>query len=459
MFSSDIYAQRRQQLAKEVGKGIILISGNNHTPRNYSGNTYHFRQDSNFLYFAGIDLPGLQLVIDCESGKSILFGDDVTVEDAIWSGPQKSLTEWAKDSGIEKVNPEKEIESFLKQQSLVHYPPSYPHERKIWLASMLGRSIEEINTGHSVQLIKAIVKLRSIKSQEETNQITDALNRATGKFHVEAMKMATAGTYEYQIAGQIESTMLKNNCSSAYGIICSVHGEILHNETYNNKLENNQLLLIDAGAENPMHYASDITRTSPVGGKFNSQQKDIYSIVLEAINSSINAIQPGVMYRDIHMDAARIIAGGLKELGLMKGDIDEAVKSGAHAMFFPHGLGHMIGLDVHDMEDLGENYVGYDNKVKRSEQFGTAFLRLGRELQEGFVITVEPGIYFIPDLISKWKSQNLHADFINYSEAEKYIGLGGVRIEDNVHVTKNGHEVLGNPIPKSIADIENLFTS
>lgn len=456
MFSNTTYQNRRQQLASEIKKGYVLIAGNNPSPRNYKGNPYRFRQDSNFLYFAGIDLPGLNLLIDCSTGKTTLYGNDITVEDAVWTGSQPPLSDWAAKAGIEAVKPASDISKDLTRSKEIHYLPAYPNDRKIWLSELLGITIEEVNSGHSIELIKAVVKQRSTKSLEEVSQIEDALNHSTSHFHVDAMKMARAGTYEYEIAGHIESSMLKNNCSAAYSIICSVRGEILHNEYYTNQLEDNQLLLVDAGAETAMHYASDITRTSPVGGKFNTQQKSVYAIVLEALNQSIHKVGPGVAYRDVHMHAARVIATGLKELNLLKGDVDEVVNSGAHALFFPHGLGHMIGLDVHDMEDLGENYVGYDESVKRSEQFGTAFLRLGRELKEGFVITIEPGIYFIPNLVDKWKSENRFTEFINYPEIEKYLKLGGVRIEDNIVITGSGGRVLGKPIPKSISEIEGL---
>lgn len=457
MFSNITYKTRRQKLSKSIENGLIFISGNNHCPRNYPANTYPFRQDSNFLYFTGIDLPGLALIIDCSSGESTLYGDDISVEDSIWTGQQPSLVEWAGKAGIEHVKASGQLKTDIQKATQIHYLPVYPNDRKIFFAELFQKHVKEISEGHSIKLIQAIVNLRSIKSDEEIFQMEDALNTATSKFHVDAMKMAMPGVMEYQIAGHIESTMLKNNCSAAYGTICSVRGEILHNEYYNNELKKDQLLLVDAGAENNMHYASDITRTTPVGGKFSQQQKGVYNIVLQALNKSIEAIKPGINYRDIHLNAAKIIASGLKELGLMKGDINEAVRSGAHAMFFPHGLGHMIGLDVHDMEDLGEDNVGYDSTIKRSEQFGTAFLRLGRKLEVGFVITVEPGIYFIPELIQKWKLEGKFTEYINYSEAEKYLNFGGIRIEDNILVSKKGGRVIGNPIPKEISDIENLF--
>lgn len=458
MFLPDTYKKRRAELAKKMAnQGLILIAGNNDSPINYPGNIFRYRQDSNFLYFVGLNMPGLMTTIDTATGETTLYGDDIPVESAIWTGVLPKLADWAAKTGITKIEPFTKLAGVLKAASMVHYLPPYRHDRNIYLSEVFGKSITEIQKGVSEELIKAIVNIRSYKTDEEVAQIEDALNRATAKFHVEAMKMAMPGTFEYQVAGQIQSTMLKNLCAPAYGIICSVNGEILHNVTYDNKLKEGDLLLIDAGAENPMGYASDITRTTPVGGKFNARQKAVYEIVLNALNSAIELIKPGVTYQSIHFEAAKIMTTGLIGLGLMKGDPEEIVAKGAHALFFPHGLGHMMGLDVHDMEDLGENYVGYDDKTKRSELFGTAYLRLGRELESGFVLTTEPGLYFIPILIEKWKSENKFTEFINYNALEPYIGLGGIRLEDDILVTPDGRKILGNPIPKSLNSIEALF--
>ncbi len=457
MFDSSLYTKRRKLLSKAPLKGLILICGNSRSPRNYPANPFPFRQDSNFLYFTGIDLPNMNLTIDTATGITTLFANDVSVEDAIWTGDQPAMTDWAKKSGIDKVQPSSQLAGVLQQATSVHYLPPYPYKRQLWLSEVFGKKVADIKQNASKELIKAVVTQRSKKSDEEVAQIEKALNTATSRMHVKAMQMALPGAKEYEIVAAMDHIIQSNNCMQAYGTICSVNGETLHNEYYDNTLEAGQLLLIDAGAEGPMHYASDITRTTPVGGVFSQQQKQIYSIVLNALNSSIQAIQPGIEYRKIHLEAAKLIANGLKEIGIMKGDVESAVDQGAHALFFPHGLGHMMGLDVHDMEDLGEDFVGYTDIIKRSDQFGTANLRLGRELEERFVITVEPGIYFIPRLIDQWKSENKFADFINYLELEKYLDLGGIRIEDNILVTGSGSRVLGEPIPKSISDIENLF--
>lgn len=458
MFSFEIYKKRRSLLVKDMSNnGLIFLAGNNEIPMNYKANTYPFRQDSNFLYFIGIDLPRLYATIDTSTGETILFGDDITVEDAVWTGPLPRLTEWAEKSGFATVKPLKELLSGLKKNGKIHYLPPYPAERKRFLSDLLNLPVAEIESGFSVELVKAVIKQRSIKSPEEIIQIETTMNTVTSVYHQEAMKMALPGEYEYKIAGQVESTMLKHNCRPAFNIICSVRGEILHNVSYANQLKNNQLLLVDSGAENPMHYATDITRTTPVGGRFNEQQKEIYNLVLAANLQAIASIKPGTYYKEIHLNAAKIMTDGLIQLGLMTGNADEIVAEGAHALFFPHGLGHMMGLDVHDMEDLGENNVGYDETIKRSEQFGTAYLRLARKLQPGFVLTVEPGLYFIPTLVEKWKSEKKFTQYINYQNINKYLGMGGIRIEDNVLVTENSCRVLGDHIPKTISEIESLF--
>lgn len=456
MFSKDTYQIRRRQLTMDIRDGIILIAGNNHCPMNYRANVYLFRQDSNFLYFAGIDLPGLYLAIDTSTGDSTLFGDEATIEDHIWTGPQVSLKEWADKSGIEKTKPLSELELLLHTKTKILYLPPYPADRKIFLSEKMGQSITEVEKGFSLDLVKAVISQRSIKSANEIEQIEDSFI-PTADFHVKAMKMALPGEFEYSIVGQIEETMIKSQCRPAFPVICTINGETLHNEFYGNQIKKGQLLLVDAGAENQMHYASDITRTTPVGGRFNEQQKNIYEIVLRAQIKAISEIKPGIKYKDIHLLAADIIASGLKELGIMKGNISEIIEMGAHALFFPHGIGHMMGLDVHDMEDLGENHVGYDNTVQRSTQFGTAYLRMAKELKPGYVLTVEPGIYFIPTLIEKWKSEKKFADLINYSELEKYMKFGGIRIEDNILVTNDSCKVLGSGIPKTVKEIESIL--
>jgi len=457
MFNKETYASRRKQLRECIGDGLILIMGNADVPMNYLSNTYRFRQDSNFLYFFGLDQQGLAGIIDVNSGEDMLFGDDFSLDDIIWMGPQPLLQERAEMVGVQRTEPFlklAEILSVARQQGRkIHFLPPYRAENKLMLEELTGVRASDQQEASSVELIKSIVALRSVKEPQEIEEIEKAMEVAY-LMHTTAMKMARPGVFEHEIAGVIEGIAISGNGMLSFPLILSVHGETLHNHSHDNKLEGGQLLLMDGGAETAMHYATDHTRTMPVSGRFSPRQKDIYEIVLNAQLKAINAIKPGVSFKSIHMLAAEYLAGGLKELGLMKGDVKSAVEQGAHALFMPHGLGHMMGLDVHDMEDLGEDYVGYDDEVKRSDIFGTAFLRLGRRLQEGFVLTVEPGIYFIPGLFEKWQQQKKFAEFINYDKTKEYLGFGGIRIEDDIFVTKDGGRVLGKPIPKSVADIE-----
>lgn len=460
MFEAKIYSERRQKLRKSLSTGLVLFLGNIDSPMNYPANIYHFRQDSSFLYFYGLNEPGLAAIIDLDEGKDHLFGDDVTLDDIIWMGPQPSVKEKAKSAGIENTHPSSKLQevisSAIQSGRKIHYLPPYRAEKVLRLEALLGIPAAEIKSNASTELIKGVVSLRAIKDEHEIKEIEKAVDIAW-EMHTTAMKMAKPGVYEREIAGRIEGISLSHGGPVSFPVILSINGQTLHNHYHGNMLKEGRMLVCDAGTETEMSYSSDLTRTVPVGGKFSQRQKEIYEIVLKANVEAIKAIKPGVPYRDVHLLSARIIAEGLKNLGLMKGDTDKAVSEGAHALFFPHGLGHMMGLDVHDMEDLGENYVGYDDEIKRSTQFGLAFLRLGRKLQEGFVLTVEPGIYFIPALIDKWKSENKLAEFINYDKVETYKDFGGIRIEDDVLVIKDGNRVLGKPVPKTVEEIEAIM--
>lgn len=460
MFNKKTYTSRRDHLRKNIKKGIVLILGNVDVPMNYRSNTYRFRQDSNFLYFFGLDQQGLAGVIDVDSGNDIIFGDDYSLDDIIWMGPQASLAERAKDAGVDQTMAFDKLadtlEKAIREKRPVHFLPPYRAENKLLLEKLLGINTSEQASMASVELIGAIVALRSVKEPQEIAEIEKAMEVAW-LMHTTAMKMARPGVYEHEIAGVIEGIAISAGGMLSFPLILSIHGETLHNHAHNNKLEEGRLLLMDGGAETAMHYATDHTRTMPVSGRFTDRQKSIYEIVLDAQLQAIGSIKPGKTFKSIHMLAAGVIARGLKSLGLMKGDVEQAVELGAHALFMPHGLGHMMGLDVHDMEDLGEDYVGYDNEVKRSGIFGTAFLRLGRKLQNGFVLTVEPGIYFIPALVDKWEQEGKFKEYIDYTKVRSYLDFGGVRIEDDVLVTGEGYRVLGRPIPKTIADIEQVM--
>ncbi len=459
MFSANTYTKRRQKLKEQVGSGLILLLGNEESSMNYKDNIYPFRQDSSFLYFFGLNQPSLAAIIDIDENEEIIFGDELTLDDIIWTGPQTSIADQANQVGVLNTKPHNKMFSYINkvrgQHRNVHYLPPYRPENQMKLRSLLDISLDNIPEHYSRILVKAIVQQRSIKSKEELNEMEKAVN-TTLKMHMTAMYMAKKGMREADLAGMVQGVAVGGGGMLSYPVILTVNGQTLHNHHHHNELKSGQLVLGDFGAETSMCYAGDITRTFPVDKKFTTQQKEIYNIVLKAEMESIQALKPGIAYRDVHLQAAAIIAEGLKDLGIMKGDTKEAVAAGAHALFFPHGLGHMIGLDVHDMEDLGEENVGYDDKIKKSNQFGLRFLRLGKELEKGNVLTVEPGIYFIPELIDRWRSENKFTEFLNYEKIETYKDFSGIRIEDDVAITKDGYQVLGNPIPKTIEEVETV---
>ncbi len=460
MFNSDVYTNRRNSLKQKVSKGLLFIPGNLEAAFNYPANTYHFRQDSTFLYFFGLNQPDLAAIIDVDSGKDYLFGNDVDMDDIIWMGPQPSMKNRAAKVGVENTAPMKNLPEMLlnaiKKGQKIHILPTYRGDTVIQIANLLNIHHNEVKGLVSEEFIKAVVSLREIKDQYEIAEIEKAVDVAY-EMHTTSMKMAMPGIIEQEIAGRVEGISISGGGPVSFPIILSVHGETLHNHHHNNVLELGQMMVTDGGSETLMGYASDITRTVPVGGKFNQRQKEIYEIVLKANMEVIKNSKPDIFYRDMHFLAAKTIVGGLKELGLMKGNIDDAVQQGAHALFMPHGLGHQMGLDVHDMEGFGEDYVGYNDEIKRSDQFGLAFLRLAKRLKKGLVITDEPGIYFIPALIDLWKGENKFTDFINYEKLESYKDFGGIRIEDDLLITDTGCRVLGKPIPKTIKDVESTM--
>jgi len=462
MFPKEVYWQRRKLLRELLGEGLILIAGNEESAMNYKANTYHYRQDSSFLYFFGVNKPGFYGLCDIDSGVDTLVGNDFEIDDIIWMGEQPLVKDLASQVGIEDIASTSKLESILKSAinsgRKVHMLPPYRGDQLITLSKLIGTSVDGVQEYVSEELIRAVVKLRAVKDSYEIAEIEKAVGVA-GIMHTTAMKMAFPGNFERELAGAVEGISLSHGGPVSFPVILSMDGQTLHNHYHGNELVEGRMVVCDAGAETEMCYASDITRTFPVGGKFSQQQKDIYNIVLNANTETIKASLPGRTYREVHLQAAKIIAGGLKDLGIMKGDVDEAVAAGAHALFFPHGLGHMLGLDVHDMEGLGENYVGYTESLKRSDQFGLAYLRMGRELEPGFVMTNEPGCYFIPALIEQWKSENKFEQFINYSEVNSYLGFGGVRIEDDVLITDAGSRVLGTPIPKTVEEVEATVNS
>ena len=458
MFKTEIYVERRKRLRELVKSGLALFLGNDEVAMNYPANTYpYFRQDSTFLYFFGLDQPGLAAVMDFATGKEFIFGNDIDIEDIVWMGPQPTIKELAEKVGIRETAPFSKLAEFLDEAKAkgrkIHYLPPYRGEHIVKIETLIGVPPSKVKKGVSEELVKGVVALRSVKNPEEIEEIEKAME-ITDSMHLKAMEAAKPGMFEREIVGLEKGIAISMGGYLSFPIIFTVHGETLHNHCYGNILKEGQIVINDAGGESSMHYAGDMTRTFPVGKKFTTKQKEIYSIVLETQLNAISAVKPGIMYKEIHMLAAKTVAKGLKDLGLMKGDVDEAVAHGAHALFFPHGLGHMMGLDVHDMENLGEDYVGYDETVSRSDQFGLAYLRLAKALKPGFVFTVEPGIYFIPELIDQWKKDKKLEQFINYDKVEGYREFGGIRIEDDVLVTEDGHRVLGKYVPKKIEDVE-----
>lgn len=450
MFSKELYQQRRNALKIAIGEGIIIFPGNEESGMNYKDNVYPFRQDSCFLYFTGIDRPDLTFIIDIDNDQEILFGDEATVEDIVWTGPQEELALQAERSGIAFTREKIEITNALKGSRKIHFLPPYRAETSLKLISW------GLTDQPSVPLIKAVVAQRSVKGTEEVVEIEKSV-ATTVLMQQKAMEIAAAGLSETFIAGQLQSVAIAGGGNLAFPTILTVNGQFLHNHPTSTLLQPGQLVLCDCGAENDMHYAGDLTRTFPLDGKFSPLQQEVYSIVSNAHQKASEALKPGILFKDVHLLACEQLAIGLTDLGLMKGDPRQAVAEGAHALFFQCGLGHMMGLDVHDMENLGEEYVGYTEELKKSTQFGLKSLRLGRGLEAGFVLTVEPGLYFVPDLIDSWAAQKKHEAFINYEKAAAFKSFGGIRIEEDFLVTANGSRRLGPPLAKTAEEIHRFL--
>lgn len=459
MFEAATYTQRRSQLMQSVKDGVVLILGNEESPMNYLENQYSFRQDSNFLYYCGIDQPLLALLLDVETGDAILFGNELTLVEVVWMGPQPSLVEQAAKVGITEVQQydllAEVLESIRHQGRTIHFTPPYRMENSVKLHQWLHIPLADLADRASVRLIQTIVAQRSIKTDAELAELTRAIN-ITRAMHVAVMQQAKPGMNEAHLAGIATGIAVAGGGNLAYPVILTTRGHILHNHVHSHNIHEGQMVLADLGAETASHYAGDITRTFPVSKTFTTQQREIYQLVLDVQLAAIAAMRPGVLYQDVHMLVARQIIEGLKALGLMYGDTDEALAAGAVGLFFPHGLGHLQGLDVHDMEDLGEVHTGYRPGLERSQLFGYRSLRFGKELETGMVLTVEPGVYFNPPLIDSWQQEGKFTQFIRYDRLGAYRDFTGVRLEDNVAITSDGHQVLGDPIPKTVAEVEAL---
>jgi Xaa-Pro aminopeptidase len=456
LFSPDTYAARRAALAEAVPGGLIVLLGNETMPMNYAANPYPFRQDGSFRYYAGADAPGLALTLDADSGEATFYGREATIEDRVWDGERPSVAERAAAAGISSTAPPDALTGVVaaarQAGRVVHVLPPYRAAQRSRLAGLLGVAPEAV--APSDVLTDAVIAQRLVKTPQEIAEIEHAVGLAD-EMHRTAMWMAQPGRTEFEVAAAIESAATSRGSYLSFPAIVTVRGEVPHHRAGSHVLEEGELLLHDAGCVAPNSgYASDVTRVSPVGGAFSERQRAIYDLVLEAQEACIDGCAPGASFRDLHDLASRTLAAGLVDLGLLRGDVDELVDDGAHTLFFHHGLGHPLGLDVHDLEGLGEDRVGYADEATRSTQFGTKFLRFARELRPGYVMTVEPGLYFNATLIDLWHSEGRYADAVDYDEARKWVGFGGVRIEDDVLITDDGHRVLGPPIPKRPEDVE-----
>ena len=459
MFSKETYIQRQNELLNKVNSGIILLPGNEESPMNYTDNTYHFRQDSTFLYYFGLSRPGLIALFDTLNDRISIFGDDFTVEDFVWMGKQPGINDLATLSGVKHTGSinelHKRVSQAKNQKETIHFLPQYRSKNILKLMDLTGLSAQEIKTGASTKFIMAVVSQRNYKTAEEIVEIEKGVD-TTVDMHVTAMNMVRPGMSELDVVVEIEKIARATGGEISFPTIATINGQTLHNHYHGNIIKEGQLFLLDCGAETSTGYAGDLSSTFPVEKTFNKLQKDIYSLVLKSHYACVDALKPGVTFKEVHRAACLTITEGLKSIGLMKGDIESAVDAGAHALFFPCGTGHMMGLDIHDMENLGEEYVGYQGEPK-STQFGLKSLRLGRTLEPDFVLTIEPGIYFIPELTDQWRSQKKFMEYLNYDEIDKFRNFGGIRNEENYLITPDGKKLLGNKKkPMLIEEVEAL---
>ena len=445
MFDRDTYVRRRAELKRLVGSGVVVLFGNNESPANYPANCYApMRQDSSFIYYFGQHRDGLVGVIDIDKDEEWLFGDDIDVEDIVWMGFTPSVADLAAEVGVSKTAPMTKLTTFLSSRTYqkVHFLPPYRYDTKIQIMDLLGIHPSKQKEAASLALIQAVVKMRSRKEPQEIAAIDRACDVGY-VMHTTAQRLIKPGVTERYIGGQVDGIARSLSSNTSFATIFTQHGEIMHGNPSDAPLEAGRLALCDAGCE-LNDYCSDHTRTMPVSGTFTQRQLEIYSIVEACHDYVLDVAKPGVRYMDVHFAVCRMMTERLKELGLMQGDTDEAVRAGAHALFLPHGLGHMMGMDVHDMEGLGQIYVGFDEETRPNlEQFGTNCLRMGRKLEEGFVVTDEPGIYFIPQLIDEWRNSGHCKEFLCFDKIETYKDFGGIRIEDDVLITKDGCRFLG----------------
>lgn len=462
MFNKETYIYRRKTLSEKVGSGLILLLGNDESPMNYADNGYHFRQDSTFLYYLGIDFPGIAAIIDVDNNRQYIFGNDYTIDDIVWMGPQPRIADRAIETGISETKPLKELGEILslaqQKNREIHFLPPYRPEHKLQLQALLGLQQNEIAQKISIKLVRAVVSQREIKSEEEIAEIERAVDLSVD-MHVAGMQLARPGMTEAQVAARVYEIAHAANGEISFPIIATINGQTLHNHYHGNVLKSGDLFLLDAGGEVESHYCGDLSSTFPVDLIFTAQQKLIYEMSLEAHQAAIDALALNVPFRNAHLAACKSITENMKTLGLLKGNTDDIIAAGAHALFLPCGTGHMMGLDVHDMENLGEVWVGYDGEAK-STQFGLKSLRFAKPLKSGHVFTIEPGIYFIPELMDKWQGEGKFSDFINWTEMQKFRNFGGIRNEEDYMMTENGARRLGTKIkPKTVEEVEAIRRS
>jgi len=456
MFSKETYMARRAELKKAVGSGLLLFLGNEESGMNYADNTYDFRQDSTFLYYFGLPYAGLSAVIDIDNNRDIIFGDELTIDDIVWMGTQPTLHEKSEAAGIKEVLPAADIISYLKKtlasKQTIHYLPTYRPEHQVKLFKWLN--ILPGTENPSLPFIMGVVNMRNHKTAEEMVEMDKAAN-VTADMHIAAMKMVRPGIRESDISAVVAQTAFANNYPLSFPIIATVNGQTLHNHDHSHVIKSGDLLLLDAGAETEMGYAGDMSSTIPADRKYTQRQKDVYDIQVASHEAAVAMLAPGVPFVDVYEESLRVIMEGMKNLGFAKGDAMDAVKAGAAAMFMPCGLGHMLGLDVHDMENLGEVYVGW-NGIPKSTQFGRKSLRLGRKLEPGFCLTIEPGIYFIPELMDLWKGQHKFEEFLNYDKLATYKDFSGIRNEEDYVITETGARIIGKKIPLHTDEVEAI---
>ena len=458
MFAKETYIERRRVLKQSMGSGLLLFLGNTETGMNYADNIYPFRQDSTFLYYFASDYAGLAAIIDVDEDKEIIFGDELTIDDIVWTGVQPTIREKCERVGISETMPMAQLASYLKKAQAkgqqIHFLPPYRGEHQVWLQELLGIVPAEQKATASMKFVRAVINQRNYKTAEEIEQIEEAIGVSVD-MHCAAMRAVRPGVTEAQIAAIVRAEAAKHNFGLSFPIIATVNGQTLHNHAYGTTpLKDGQMFLLDSGCENAMHYAGDLTTTMPVGKQFTEQQRTVCNILRRAHLAAVEAIKPGVEFRNVHNIVLTEIAKGMVDLGLMKGNPEEAALAGAACMFLPHGLGHMMGLDVHDMENFGEVNVGYEEGRTKSTQFGFKSLRLAKALEPGFVFTVEPGIYFIPDLIDKWRAEKQFTDFICYDKLDTWRNFGGIRNEEDYLVFEGGSRRLGKYKPMSPEEIE-----